>query len=217
MSAQRRRRRHTEGTGGDERATTRERAKIVPWRRRARELLRRLRDWVREEHGPAVEEYFVLRFGDRLRETPVADLERAFDDFAFSGGTPPDGRSLVAVFAEDAPGLEKEERDLVRSWEESRQRGVYLLDRCQRDLMILWDPLRGGRMTLHLLERMARGYAAGLRRGAVIVATTMPYADRTIALGEVETWTDDEALRVFRQEVRESGRTWHDLPKPSPS
>jgi hypothetical protein len=197
-------------------SATRERTPIVPWRQRARELLHQLRDWVRAEHGPAVEDYLHLRFGPAVTTTPVADLERAFDDFVFSRGSGGEGRSLVAVFADEADALASEERAEIRSWEEKRARGVYLLDRAQRDLLVLWNPVDGSRTTLHLLERMARGYVAGLQRGAVVVVTTMPYADRLIALGEVETWNDDEAIQVFRKEVRESGKPWNELPKPTP-
>lgn len=218
MSARKRRRKPPPADEATARgATMQEKPKIVPWRRRAREVLRALREWVRAEHGSAVEDYLHLRFGDAVKDTPIADLERAFDDFTFSRGTAPDGGSLLAVFADEAPDLSREEREAMRAMEEARDRRVYVLDRAQRDLLFLWDPLKGERVTVHLLERMARGYVANLRRGAVVVATTLPYGERTIALGEVETWSEDDAIRMFRQEVRDSGRTWHDLPRPTPS
>lgn len=214
MTARKRRRKQG---GPGETATARERKPIVPWRRRARELLGQLRAWVRDTHGPAAEDYLHLRFGPDAKQTPLGDLERAFDDFIFSRGTAPDGGSLVRLFADEAPELEPAEREEIRAWEESRARGVFLLDRAQRDLLVLWNPLGGDRVTVHLLERMARGYVAGLQRGAVMVVTTMPYGERRIALGEVETWNDPDAIAVYRKEVRESGKDWHDLPRPSPS
>lgn len=195
----------------------REKAEIVPWRQRAREIIRRLREFARDRAGTEIEVYLRRRFGDAAATTPVAELERAFDDYVCAPGTPEDGRSLVRMFAEETEDLEAEERRFLPLWESERRRGVFLLDQAHRDQLVLWDPLHADRVTMQLLERLPRGRVAGLERGAVVLATIAPLEHRVVALGEIELYDSDDAIKLFRQEVREQGRVWHDLPKPLPT
>ena len=190
---------------------------LVPWRDRAREVLTRLRSFAKDRFGFEIEAFLREGYGDALGETPVPDLERAFDDFVCASGSGGDGRSVLATWIGEDEALELDERRQLLTWEKERARCVYLLDRCQRDQMELWDPVHGGRVTVQLLERMSKGRVAELSRGTVVIATTAPWGARTIALGPVEIYGDDDAINLYRKEVRELGRLWHELPAPTPS
>jgi len=198
----------------------RERTPIVSWRERAQAVLFALRDHAKRTRGPEIEAWLHERFGDAVATTDVADLELAFDAFVCtpgSAGEEAGNRSIVRAFAEDAPDLEDEERQQLPTWEGACTRRVHLLDRCHRDRLDLWDPVAGDRLTLHLLEKMAKGRVAELARGTVVIATSLPWGTRLLALGRVEIYDEGEAVALYRREVRESGRHWHDLPAPTPA
>ena len=69
---------------------------------------------------------------------------------------------------------------------------------------------------VHLIEKMTPGRVAGLKRGSAVVATSVPWAGRRVALGQVEIYEEDAAIDLYRREVRQGGRVWSDLPPPAP-
>ncbi|MHC5011389.1 MAG: hypothetical protein ACYTG6_10620 [Planctomycetota bacterium] len=212
------RRRKREPQKGDRASAVaaRGRPALVPWRERLRELLSGLRAWARETQPEALEAHLRAVYGEPEVVPPDADLSRAFDDYVCAPGTAGDGRSLVCTFAEESPDLSAEERKELVAWEQERMRRVYLLDRCFRDRAELWDPLADARLLVHLLEKLPGGRVAALRRGAVMVAVTVPWGGKTVALPPLEIYDDDEAVALYRREVRNGGRVWHDLPAPAP-
>ena len=189
---------------------------IVPWRERVRDVLVRLREYGRAHRGPEIEAGLRERFGAEAGAADVADLQRAFDDWLCVPGALEDGRSLVRAFAEEEPDLTAEERQSLPLWEEERTHRVYLLDRGSRERLDLWDPIAGGRVGIQLVEKMTPGRAAALRRGCVVTATSAPWAGRRIALGRVEIYDGDDAIDLYRKQVRQGGRVWHDLPPAAP-
>jgi hypothetical protein len=189
----------------------------VPWRERAREVLARLRAFARDREPEALETFLRGLFGEPSDVPPDADLERAFDDYVAAPGSAGEGRSLARAFAEEAEGLEAEERRDLPRWETERRRRVYLLDRAARERLDLWDPLTADRVVLHLLERLPAARAAALERGAVVVASSAPWGTRQVAIGRLELYEEDEAIRMYRREVVSSGRIWNDLPPPAPT
>jgi hypothetical protein len=182
---------------------------------RAAELLRRAREHARERHAAALEAWGALRF-PRGTTPAAADLDRAVDDFLVLDASAEGGPSALREFAEGAEDLRPEERAQVLRWEKERRRGVYLLERCQKECLEAWDPLEGRRQVLHFCEPMPPGRAAALRRGTVFTATAVPWNDRWLAQGQVEFFEGEEAVRLYRNEVRSIGRTWHDQPPPPP-
>lgn len=217
MSRKRRR-----GKGGGSTATAgRARAGLVPWRERARDVLARLRAFARDGWADALEQYLGARFGDAAAETSLSDLQIAFDDFVCGPGSAGEEehptRSILRVFVDEAPDLDPEERRLLPTWEAERERRVYLLDRAHRDRLELWDPLAGGRTVLHLIEKLPAAAAAALGRGTVVVATSAPWSKRRIVLGQLELYDADDAVEMYRGEVRAGGRMWHELPPPAPA
>jgi hypothetical protein len=128
-----------------------------------------------------------------------------------------DGRSLLRAFAEDEPSLAAVEREQLLRWERERRRAVYLVERCHPDVLEAWDPVDAKRTTIHLPERLPGARAAEVARGSVVVADTAPWGARVLARGRVEFWGADDALRLFRDEVRARGLAWHDLPPAAPS
>ncbi len=188
----------------------------LPWRERAREVLLTLREWARDRDGPGIEAFLRTRLGDDAADASVADLQRLFDDFLCAPGSGGKERSLIRAFAEEHEDLTKDERDLLPSWETERTRKVCLLDRAHRDRLDLWDPVGGGRIVLHLLEKMPPARAAALSRGAVIIATWAPWNGRRIALGQIEIYDDDNAIEMYRNAVRDEDRPWTDLPAATP-
>lgn len=217
------RRRHREGQGqATPAAMRRPRRQIIPWRERAREVLGRLREQARERAGDEIEAYMRQRFGDAAADVGVHDLQQAFDDYlcapgSAGQGSAGEGRSLVRAFAEEADDLQAEERSQLPTWETDRRRRVYLLDCCFRDRLDLWDPIAGGRAVLHLIEKMPPARVAALRRGTVVIATSAPFGQRRIILGQMEIYEGEDALTMCRDEVRGEGRIWHDLPPAAPS
>lgn len=194
----------------------RTRRPIIPWRERARDVLAQLREFARERQGDVIEAHLQQRFANGETAPDLSDLQVAFDDFVCVPGSAGDERSLVRVFSEEAPDLDASERERLANWEKERTRRVYLLDRGHRDRMDLWDPITEGRVVVHLIEKMPPVRAAALRRGTVVVATSAPWVRRRVVLGPVEMYEDDEAIEMFRKEVREGGRMWHDLPPATP-
>jgi hypothetical protein len=214
---QRRRKGGRAGRGSGATAVGRKRRAPVPWRERAREVLRALREYARERYGEVIEAHLAARFGDEAGDASVADLQLAFDDFVCVKGGAGDGRSIVQAFVEDSTDLPSQERESLPKWETERARRVYLLDRAHRDRMDLWDPIAGGRAVLHLIDKMPPAGAAALRRGTVVIASSAPWVQRRIVLGSLEMYEADDAVEMYRREVRESGRTWHELPPLAPS
>lgn len=214
---QRRRKGGRGGRGAGAAAVGRKRRAPVPWRERAREVLRALREYARERYAEVLEAHLTARFGDGADEASVADLQVAFDDYVCAKGGAGDGRSIIQAFVEDSSDLQAQERESLPTWETERTRRVYVLDRAHRDRMDLWDPLAGGRAVLHLIEKMPPAGAAALRRGTVVIASSAPWIQRRIVLGSLEMYEADDAVEMYRREVRESGRTWHELPPLAPS
>ena len=121
------------------------------------------------------------------------------------------------MFVEEAGGdLQVEERGQLPTWETERRRRVYLLERCHRDRMELWDPLAGGREVLHLIEKMPPARAAAMRRGTVVIATSAPLGQRRIVLGQMEIYEGEDAVAMYRDQVRGEDRIWRDLPPAAP-
>lgn len=228
MSRRKRRRGRQSGAGAAEApsaapststtaAPPREKKPLVVWRDRADEVVGRLRAYAKERYGFEIEAFLREGFGDGVEQASVRDLEQAFDDFVCTSGSAGDGRSILAAWIGEDEALDLEERRQLLTWENERHRRVYLLDRGQRDHLELWDPVRGGRATVQLLDRLPKGRLAALDRGTVVIATTAPWGTRTIALGPVELYDDDEAISLYRKEVRDLGRLWHELPAPAPA
>ncbi len=192
------------------------RAPVVPWFVRAADLLRAARAFACERRDAFLTEALRARFGDGLDALHPADRERATNDLLSLPGGMGDGRSILRAFAEDTAGLEEAERAQVLRWERERRRGVYLLERCHPDLLEAWDPIEGKRAVLHFVESLGRGRAASLRRGTVVTAVTVPWNERLLAEGQVEMFEEEDALRLFRNEVRNAGHAWHDAPAPAP-
>lgn len=190
---------------------------LVSWKTRVAGLGRRLFEWARERRGPELEEALGQLLGPEAATAEPAQLERAFEDLLVAPGSAGDGLSVLRAFAEQAEGLEPAEREQLLRWERERRRAVYLVERCFPDHVEVWDPVAGARSSLHLPERLPPGRVASVARGSVLVATTVPWTTRTLARGQVEFWTDPRALPLFRTEVRQSGRGWHDLPPAAPT
>jgi hypothetical protein len=213
----RRKRRRSTGTEAGGARTVAEPLGLVSWRDRTQQVLRALRDYSRQRQGGAIEEYLRRRFGEPSEVPLDVDLERAFDDFVCAEGTAGDARSLVLAFAEEDADLAPEERESLRRWPTERTRRVCLLDRAYRERLDLWDPVRAARVPLQLLERLPAARAAELVRGSVVIALSAPWGHRLVALGAVEFYEDDEAATLYRREVLQSDRVWHDLPVPAPN
>jgi hypothetical protein len=189
---------------------------LVPWYVRASEVLALARAFAQERREAFLAERLAQRYGGAADDVPPADLERAVDDLLREAGGMGDGRSILRAFAEEAGGLETAERAQVLRWERERGRGVYVLDRCHPDFLEAWDPIEGKRVVVHFTESLGRGRAASLRRGTVVTVVTVPWNERRLAEGRVEMFEDEDALRLFRTEVRNAGHPWHDPPAPPP-
>jgi hypothetical protein len=199
-----------------ETGTERPRAALVSWKVRAADLGARLIDHARERRGPELEALLLELGRTDAAARDDEDHDRAFEDLVCSPGSAGDGRSLVRAFAEEGDGLEPPEREQLLRWEKERTRGVYVVERCFPDAVEAWDPLAGERLTIHLPERLPGARASEVARGTLLVAVTVPWTTRRLARGRVEFWNDPRALPLYRDEVRASGRTWHDLPPAAP-
>lgn len=192
------------------------RAPLVPWRAKVRELLDGMRGFARQQHGKGLETLLKAEFGDPPEAGHEADLERFVDDMITTRGSAGDGRSISSAYAEANADLEPLDRDQVRRWESERRRGVFLVQRCFQDRIEAFDPIEGAALTLHLLDRLPAGRAAEIRTGAVLTTTYLPYVARLVATGLLELFADPEALAMFREQVQQSGATWHEAPPPAP-
>ena len=191
------------------------RPELVSWRVQVDELIAHLREWSRQSYAQAIDAYLAERFGDALDAAPQADGEVAVHGFICRPGTAGDGSSILRVFADPATGLEPEARDQIRRWEQERRRGVLMVQRARRDQILVWDPLEGAPLTLHLLEKLSASRLQLIGRGTVVTATFQPWMARLIAV-HVEFFGDPRALQLFREEVASSGATWHEAPPPAP-
>lgn len=205
-----------DGTTSPSAATKSATSTIVPWRERIRGLIDGLRAYARDHHGAALEQLLKKAFGNPPAIEHPADAERLVDDFVTTPGSGGGGRSILRAFCEDAPGIDAEDREQALRWEQERRRGVFLVQRCFPDHIELWDPLEGAGLTLALLDRMPAGRAAEIRRGTVATTTFLPYGARLVAVGLLELYADHEAMKMFREQVVDSGRPWHDAPPPAP-
>jgi len=164
-----------------------------------------------------VEAVFRAQFGDAAETAHPGDIERLLDDLICTPGTGGDGRSIAAVYAEQAPDLPELERDQLRRWERERGRGVFLVQRCHTDRIEAWDPIECAALTLHLLDRLPAGRAAEVRAGSVLTATYLPHVARLVAVGLVEFFLGPDALALFRDNVRQGAVAWHEPPPPAPT
>lgn len=223
------RKRRRSKNGGSTATAGRTRPVLVPWRERSRAVLARLRAFARDGWADALERFLTARFGEAVAEASVSDLQTAFDDYVCTPGSAGDdhapeqavegapARSILRVFVDEEQDLDAEERRILPTWETERTRRVYLLDHAHRDRLALWDPLAGGRTVLHLIDKLPAAAAAALSRGTVVVATSAPWAKRRIVLGQLELYDTDDAVEMYRGEVRQGGRMWHDLPPSTPA
>ena len=216
MGRKQRKRQRNAKEGDTPAAMRRPRRQLIPWRERARQVLTQLREFARDRAGDEIEAFLQKTFGENGQEPDVHDLQRAFDDYVCAVGSAGENRSLVRAFVEESGDLQVDERDLLKSWEQERRRRVFLLDRCTRDRIELWAPLAGGREVLHLIEKMPPARAAALKRGTVVIATSAPFGSRKIVVGQMEIYEGDDAIEMYRAEVRDEGRIWHDMPPPAP-
>jgi hypothetical protein len=202
------------GAVAAEASTPKQRPELIPWRKRVNDLVVHLRDWSRASYAQAIAAFLEERFGAGA-EPAEADIEAATDDFVCSAGSAGDGSSILRVFADHATGLEPEDRDQIRRWETERRRGVFIVQRARRDHLLLWDPLEGAPLTLHLLDKLAATRLQLVGPGTIVTAVFQPWVARLIAVG-VEFFGDPRALQLFREETTSSGAQWHESPPPAP-
>lgn len=198
----------------------RTREPIVPWRDRLRSLLEHVRAAARAQSGPALEAFLTERLGPRAQHEDAhleSDRARAIDAFACLPGSAGGEQSLVRRLAEEAGALEPADRDQLLRWETERRQDVFLLQRAHPDRLEAWDPVEGAGLTLHLLDRIGAGQAAQLVRGTVLTCAYLPYMARLVALPPVEFYAGAEPLGLYREQVKEAGRRWHDAPAPAPT
>lgn len=223
MARRRSRRRSGSSAGSDRGGATAAQAPaaaspaLVPWRDRVRDILGALRRRAQRQHARALTAWIDERLGDGATARGGSDVDRLLDDWIALPGSAGDGRSVAVAHAAEADGLEPLERDQLRRWERERRRGVFLVQRAQRDALEVWDPLEGAPLVLHLLDRMDGPKAASLRRGAVVTASYQPWVARLVAVGPVEIFEVEDALDLFRREVLAAGQSWHDAPPPAPT
>ena len=199
---------------------------LRPWRTRVQDLLEHLRAWSREHYGAAIEAWLEQRLGtseegDRPAAVNPADADQALEEFVCAPGSAGEGRSVLGVFADQAPGpdggpMDPEDREQARRWERERARGVFLIQHAARDRLTLWDPLEGAPLTLHLLHRLSEARLGHLRRGTVVTATYQPWMARLVAVGEIEYFSDPRAIALFREQSVESGTRWYEAPPAAP-
>lgn len=193
-------------------AKRRKRAEIVAWRRRVGAILDSLEAWARDQYGAAIDAHLAQTAAEG--ETPQ-DRRRRVRDFVCAPGSAGDGRSILGNFCESG-GLSQEERAQALRWESARRRGVFVVQASNRDRLVVWDPLEGAPLTLHLLERQGGDLAGRIRPGAVATATYLPWMARLVAVEAPEYFLDPRALQLFREQTVASGVAWHEAPAAAP-
>ena len=199
---------------------------LVPWRARMAALRACVRDWSRLRYAEAIDAWLRERFEDPDAVEHAADIEQAVDDFLTSPGSSGDEPSILAVWCgqvetgqlagEEAGHASAEDVGQVRRWERERRRGVFVLQRAERDKLSLWDPLEGAPLTLHLLAKLGTREAEALKRGAVVTAVYQPWMARLVAVG-AEYFTDPRAVQLFREQTLDAERAWHEAPAAAPA
>lgn len=199
---------------------------LVPWRTRMTEVQAAVRAWSRLHYAEAIDAWLRERFEDPDAPEHVRDVDQAIDDFVCSVGSSGDDPSILAVWCgqaetgqlaeDDGGGTDPETVAQARRWERERHRGVFLLQRGQRDQLALWDPLEGAPLTLHLLSKLPAREAEALVRGTVVTAVYQPWMARLVAVG-TEYFTDPRAIQLFREQTLEAERAWHEAPAAAPA
>jgi hypothetical protein len=213
----RRGKRKRRGGGTDGPATAQaERQALVPWRQRVGSVLDTLAAWARQHYAAALDAHLARCFGDPPAPERPEDAERAIEDACCAPGSADGQVSILRAFSEQAPGLAPEERDQVRRWETERRRGVFVVQASLRDRLVLWDPLEGAPLTLHLLEKQSPDEARRIGPGTVTTAVFQPWMARLVAIGRPEYFADRRALALFREQTTSSGATWHEPPPAAP-
>lgn len=187
------------------------RAPLVGWRERLGGVLASLDAWMQAHAAEAIQAHAEALFG--AAEPPAEDRERARLDLAVRPG--PGGESFAERYAREA-GLDALEREQVARWSRERRRGVFLLQRAERERLLVWDPLEGAPLTLHLPDRLDITWVARLERGTVLTASYQPWFARLVAVGQVEFYGEPKARQLYYEQVVESGRRWHEPPAPAP-
>jgi hypothetical protein len=211
-----RRKRNPQGRQGPPgpQVSQQERPALVPWRLRVGGILDSLAAWAEANYAPAIAAHRAERFGDPPGPERADDLARAALDFCCTPGSADGTVSILRAFGDQAPGLEPEERENLRRWERERRRGVFVVQAARRDRLVLWDPLEGAPITLHLLEKRPEGQ--DLPPGSVATASFQPWQARLVAVGDVEGFSDPRALGLFREQTVASGAAWHEPPAAAP-
>lgn len=199
---------------------------LVPWRTRMATLRATVRDWSRLRYAEAIDAWLREQFEDPDAVGHAADVERAVEDFLCSPGSTGDDPSILSVWctqaqngqlaADDGGDASAEDIAQVRRWERERHRGVFILQRAQRDQLALWDPLEGAPLTLHLLEKLGAEEAEALERGTIVTAIYQPWMARLVAVG-TEYFTDPRAMQLFREQTLDAERAWHEAPAAAPA
>ncbi|MDF1701647.1 MAG: hypothetical protein P1V36_10875 [Planctomycetota bacterium] len=199
---------------------------LVPWRMRMTALGNCVRDWSRLHYAEALDAWLRERFEDPDAAAHAADVGQAVDDFVCSAGSSGDAPSILSVWCgqvasgqipvSELGGATDEDVAQVRRWERERHRGVFILQRAQRDQLSLWDPLEGAPLTLHLLTRLGAAECDALQRGTVVTAVYQPWMARLVAVG-AEYFSDPRAVQLFREQTLDAERAWHEAPAPAPT
>ncbi len=185
------------------------RPELVAWRRQVGAILESLAAFGRDHYGAVIEAH------PERSEVPPEDQARATQDVLCLPGSAADGRSVLRNFCETS-GLSDEERGQALRWETERRRGVFVVQAANRERLVVWDPLEGAPLTLHLLEKLGAAEAKRVRPGAIVTATFLPWMARLVAVGRPEFFTDPRALALFREQTVSSGVPWHEAPAAAP-
>lgn len=199
---------------------------LIPWRTRMGDVQSAVRAWSRLHYAEAIDAWLRERFEDPDALEHAKDVEQAIDDFVCGPGSSGDDPSILAVWCgqvetgqltDDTLGVaDAEDVAQARRWERERHRGVFVLQRAQRDHVALWDPLEGAPLTLHLLAKLPAREVEALARGTVVTAVYQPWMARLVAVG-TEYFTDPRAIQLFREQTLEAERAWHEAPAAAPA
>jgi len=182
-------------------------AALRPWREVVQSLRARLRAFARERFAPAVAPFV---------DVDPRDRERLEEDFVCQPGSSGEPHSILRKFTEHEAELPAGDREQLLRWERERGRGVFLVQDATRDRLVVWDPIEGAGLTLHLLTRLPRDRARTLETGTVATVTYAPWMARILAIDPPELFADPRAAELFEREVREGGQSWHPAPPPAP-